>query len=135
MKTMKASHGLEWESDGSAYLDALPVPAGRPEPVTLEEALGAVTGDMEWYNAEDLKKSTFLPGFVGVVGYNKEAGILMRYMYKRGTHAVDGLYAIEARDVLPAAIATAVLTARTAQPLPTENCLCECRAWLYGAHE
>lgn len=120
MKTMSASHGLEWESDGSAYLDALPAPAGRPEPVTLEEALSAVTGYMEWYNAEDLEKSAFLPGFVGVIGYNKEAGILMRYMYKRGTHAVDGLYAIEERDVLPAAIATAVLTARTAQPLPTK---------------
>lgn len=60
MKTMQASHGLEWGSDGSVYLDALPMPAGRPEAVTFQEVLDAVTGDMEWYNAADLKNSRVL---------------------------------------------------------------------------
>lgn len=120
MRTVPTSNGLEWESDGSCYLDAIPSTGRRDTPMALEEIMIAVlSGGMVWRTWHPAMSQTHdLRQFAGVMGIQTAVGVVLRYIHKRGTHAVDGLYAIEAGDNLPPAIAAAVLSAVAAQPLP-----------------
>ncbi|MFN8468252.1 MAG: hypothetical protein U0X20_22020 [Caldilineaceae bacterium] len=124
MKNLTASNGLEWESDGTAYLGAIPLEEHRREPMTVNEVLNALRNGMQWHDlTPDLPAHENTRGLAAVGGINEGLGVIVRFVYKSGTtHAVDSLYAIEARDFLPGPIASSVLAAVTAQPLPETIC-------------
>lgn len=119
MRTVATSGGLEWDGDGSAYLDAIPLALPGVRTLAVQEVIDAATGPMRWANwRPEMSPAHNLRGFTGVIGVNETAGVILRYIWRRGAAAADGLYAIEARDMLPAAVAGAVLAAAAGQPLP-----------------
>jgi hypothetical protein len=119
MRTVPTSNGLEWDSDGSCYLDAIPMPQRNGQPLTLAQVIESSDGPMVWQPwLPEMSPHHNLKSFTGVIGVNQKSNVILRYIYKRGTMPVDGLYAIEARDELPAAIAGAVLAALAAEKLP-----------------
>lgn len=113
MRTVATSNGLEWDTDGSAHLDAIPLVPRADLPITLRMVLAAMT-HMDWLDWATWMKGAQHPalkGYVGVVGVAARRQLLLRYMWRRGSDPADGLYAIEARDELPAEIAAALLDA------------------------
>ena len=126
MRTVLTSNGLEWDTDGSAYLDAIPLVPRADLPITLRMVLAAMT-HMDWLDWAAWMKGAQHPalkGYVGVVGVAARRQLALRYMWRRGSDPADGLYAIEARDSLPAEIAAAVLAAATAKPASDTAAMC-----------
>ena len=118
MNTVPTSGGIEWTSDGSAYLDAMPIGGPNRQPLSLPQIVAA-TREMAWQNWTPAMSPTHdLRAFTGVIGINRTANVLLRFIHKRDANPLDALYAIESLDTLPGAIAGCVWAAVTAAPLP-----------------
>lgn len=121
MRTVPTSGGIEWDSDGSAYLDAMPLPGTRRTSLRLAEVVEAVQW-MVWQKWQpEMSPYAKLRGFTGILGINQSAGLVLRYIHKSGVNALDALYTIERMDELPPAIAGGVYGALSAMPLPEET--------------
>jgi len=110
MRTVKTSNGLEWDSDGTAFLDVVAAPP-LPAPLALARVLDALPR-MDWRPWDPrLSPAHDLSSFRGVMGVPPRGGFHVRYIWRKGVTPLDGLYGIEAIDPIPAALAAACLTA------------------------
>lgn len=110
MRTVKTSNGLEWDSDGTAFLDVVPAPP-LPSPLPLSRVLD-VLPHMEWRPWDPrLSPAHDLSSFRGVMGVPPRGGFHVRYIWHKRTTPLDGLYGIDAVDPIPVTMATACLSA------------------------
>jgi hypothetical protein len=71
MRIVPTSGGIEWNSDGSAYLDAMPLPGTRRTSLRLAEVVEAVQW-MVWQNWQPgMSPYAKLSGFTGILGLNQ----------------------------------------------------------------
>ena len=113
MRTVKTSNGLEWDSDGTAFLDVVAAPP-LPVPLALARVLDALP-HMEWRPWDPrLSPMHNLSGFRGVMGVPPRQKFHVRFLWRKSVAPLDGLYSIEAIDPIPVSLAAACLAAASA---------------------